>query len=339
MPDPTIASAQSTGAWRLLRGLAVVATLVAAAAAVVALARNRQSQTDDAYITGHVHSVASRIAGTVTEVLIDDNQKVESGQVLARLDRRDYVVRASLARAQIAQAEAQGRAAQSQVQQAEAQLLAAHATLRRTELDDARNAELINHAPAGISRQEFDATHAAHDSARAGVDAVVAQRSMAVAAIAAAAALRASGEASLADAELALSYTDVRAPVAGRVGHKTLEVGEHVGVGQTMLSIVGDDLWVVANFREVQLAQLHVGDAIDLSVDALPGRSLEGKVESFSPATGSQFSLLPPDNATGNFTKIVQRLPVKIRFDPAALGRDRDAVAPGMSVVARIPTR
>ena len=256
-----------------------------------------------------------------------------------RLDRSDHVVRAALARAQIAQSDAQQLGARSQVRQADAQLAAARANLRKAELDDDRNAVLIQHVPAGISRQEFDATRAAHDAARAGVDAVAAQRSLAEAAIAVAGAQRETGRANLADAELALSYTEIRAPIAGRVGHKTLEIGQHLGVGQAVLSIVGEDLWVVANFREVQLATLRVGDDIDLSVDALPGRLLHGRVDSFAPATGSQFSLLPPDNATGNFTKVVQRVPVKVRFDPPPLDEERAALTPGMSVVVSIRGR
>ncbi len=127
----------------------------------------------------------------------------------------------------------------------------------------------------------------------------------------------------------------MRAPVAGRVGRKTVELGARVAVGQTLLSIVGDDLWVVANFREIQLARLRVGTPVELRIDAFPERRFEGRVESFSPATGGQFSLLPADNATGNFTKVAQRVPVKIRFDAASLSSVRDAIAPGMSVVVR----
>ena len=143
-------------------------------------------------------------------------------------------------------------------------------------------------------------------------------------------------EAQYDNAKTQLSYTDVVAPVSGKVGAKTVEVGQHVERGQAMLSIVSDEKWVVANFKETQLTKMRVGQEVEVKIDAFPNKVFKARVDSISPASGAQFALLPPDNATGNFTKVVQRISVKIVFDRESLKGYEDLLTPGMSVVAEV---
>jgi membrane fusion protein (multidrug efflux system) len=150
---------------------------------------------------------------------------------------------------------------------------------------------------------------------------------------------RRTAEVGLADAELQLSYTTVSAPVAGTLGRKSVEAGQRVQPGQALLAVVADQKWVVANFKETQLASMKVGQNVSIRIDALPSRAFRGYVESFSPASGAQFALLPPDNATGNFTKIVQRVPVKIVFDPEDIKGFESRIVPGLSTVVSVQLR
>ena len=140
----------------------------------------------------------------------------------------------------------------------------------------------------------------------------------------------------LADAEQQLAYNRIVAPVGGRIGKRSVEVGQRVQPGQQLTALVQDDVWVTANFKETQLANMHVGQPVHISVDALPGKELTGRVDSFSPASGNQFALLPADNATGNFTKIVQRVPVKITLRPEDIKALSGRLVPGMSVIAEV---
>jgi membrane fusion protein (multidrug efflux system) len=133
-----------------------------------------------------------------------------------------------------------------------------------------------------------------------------------------------------------LSYTKVLAPISGTIGHKTVEVGQQIDKGQALMSIVSDEKWVVANFKETQLGRMHNGEEVDIKIDALAGKVFKGHVQSMSPASGAQFSMLPPDNASGNFTKVVQRIPVKIVFDPQSIKGFENLLSPGMSVVPEV---
>ena len=191
-----------------------------------------------------------------------------------------------------------------------------------------------------ISRQEFDAAQALADAAQAALQAA---RSALQSAEAAAAAAAGAGARSprriVKEAELQLSYTEILAPAAGRIGKKNLETGNRVQPGQALLALVQPDVWVAANFKETQLARLKPGQPVRLRVDAFPGRIFTGQVESLAPASGAQFALLPPDNATGNFTKIVQRVPVKIAFDSQSTGDCEGRIVPGMSAVVQIKVR
>lgn len=148
----------------------------------------------------------------------------------------------------------------------------------------------------------------------------------------------AQAQANLKEAELQLSYTEIAAPAAGTVGNKTVEVGQQVQAGQPLMAVVGDDLWIEANFKETQLAHIQPGDAVEIDVDAFPDHPLSGQVESVSPASGAQFALLPPDNATGNFTKVVQRIPIKISLDAQSLTGFEHPISPGMSVTVSVDT-
>ncbi|MDR0241701.1 MAG: HlyD family secretion protein [Burkholderia sp.] len=294
----------------------------------------RDLGTDDAYVTGHLHVISPRVTGTVAHVFVDDNQFVHAGDALAQIDRRDFDVRVAAQRARVAQTHADASRARALIEQAGAALVSARADAEKTELDYARARELTRETPRGLSRQEFDAADAARKSARACVTAADAQRRSALAASEAADAASRQNDAELRDALLQLGYTTVVAPSDGYVGKKTVETGEHVAPGQALLTLVEPHPWIVANFRETQLRHVRAGDAVQLRFDALPQHTYTGRIDSLSPATGAQFALLPPDNATGNFTKVTQRVPVKILLDGPAAAEPR--IRPGLSVVVTL---
>ncbi|MEI2722103.1 MAG: HlyD family secretion protein [Verrucomicrobiota bacterium] len=282
-------------------------------------------KTDNAYVAGHIHQTSTRIAGTVTEVLVLENQAVTAGQVLARLDRVDLEVRRDQVRAAQIQAEAQ-------LNQAQAQVRGEEAAATKAQLDFDRADKLSHEANSVISQQELDSAKAALAAAQAAVAAARARTNSAEAQVQVA-------SANLKDAELQLTYTDITAPAAGRIGRKNVETGNRVQPGQALLAVVSPEVWVVANFKETQLTHLRPGQTVKLNVDTFPGRVFAGRVESVAPASGAQFALLPPDNATGNFTKIVQRVPVKIVFDDEALRDCAGRIVPGMSATVKVNIR
>jgi membrane fusion protein (multidrug efflux system) len=310
-------------------------------------------ETDNAYVTGHVHPVSSRIAGVVTRVLVDDNQMVKAGDTIAELDPADQRVRIEQIEAQIAsvqqqiaQSAAQVAQAQAQAQAAQAQVTQAQAQALRAKQDAERFGQLYTDQMKAVSKAEVDAANAARTSAAADVSARRENAQAAQAQVAAAGAARQVLQAQvkvlqaqLKDAQQQLGYNRVVAPVSGRIGKRSVEVGARVQPGQQLSAVVEDNVWVTANFKETQLAGLQPGQSVNLHVDALPGQHLVGHVDSFSPASGNQFALLPADNATGNFTKIVQRVPVKITLDPADIKRLSGRLVPGMSVVAEVPLK
>jgi membrane fusion protein (multidrug efflux system) len=310
-------------------------------------------ETENAYVTGHVHPVSSRIPGVVGKVLFDDNQIVKAGDVLAELDPADQRVKVDQIQAQIAsvqqqivQADASVEQARAQASAAAAQVVQAQANLVRAKQDAERYGQLYNTQMKAVSKAEVDAATAARAGATADVTARRDNASAAQAQIAAASSARdvlkaqvKVLQAQLKDAEQQLGYNRIVAPVAGRIGKRSVEVGARVQPGQQLAAIVQDDVWVTANFKETQLAGLQVGQAVKVEVDALPDHELVGRVDSFSPASGNQFALLPADNATGNFTKIVQRVPVKITFKPEDLKKYSGRLVPGMSTVVEIDLR
>ncbi len=281
--------------------------------------------TDNAYIAGHIHTVSTRIAGNVTEVLVAENQDVAAGTVLARLDASDLKVEQDKALAALAQAEAQ-------VAQVRAQVSRDEALAHKTQLDFDRAERLFREANSAISKQEFDTAKAELDSARASLNATKA-------AVVAAEAQAKAATAQLADVKLQLTYTEILAPAAGRIGRKNVEVGNRVQPGQALLAVVQPTVWVTANFKETQLDRLRAGQPVTLTVDSFAGHEFSGRIESIAPASGAQFALLPPDNATGNFTKIVQRVPVKIVFDESSVQGFSGRISPGMSAVVRVKVR
>jgi membrane fusion protein, multidrug efflux system len=319
-------------ALRIIGAVLVIGTLVVLFFAWL----DRTETTTDAYVTGRIHPVAPRVTGTVTALYVNDNQHVKAGDVLLELDTRDFDVRVEQARADINRAQGQVASAEAQIAEAQAAIVSADATVRKTGFDLTRASELVNETPRGISKQEYDAARAASDSAKANKNSTEARKVAAQAAVASAKAQVATGEAALHDAQLAYGYTKVIAPVGGYVGRRTVEVGARVTAGQTLLSIVSDEVWVVANYKETQLHGMKRDTEARMTVDALPGVAFVGHVDSIAPASGSQFALLPPDNATGNFTKVVQRVPVKILFNDDDLRRYRERLPPGLSAIVKI---
>ena len=399
------------------RGKLLRLALVAGAVLMLAVGffwlhgRNRES-TDDAQVDGHIAPTSAKIPGSIVQVLVDNNQHVQAGQVLVRLDPRDYQARVDQLRAAVAAAEAQATAARagvplssattasgvsgaqakvesaqaeyrqaqvatqtaatSAVAEADADVAQAEANARKAQADLERMRPLI--AKAEISQQQFDSYVAAAQVAAAQLNAARQRRATAgqnaanaqAAEQAALAKVRQAGaelqesranrqqvnvteaqaksaeaaiqqaRANLAAAELDLSYTTIQAPVEGVVTQKTAEPGQTVQPGQALMTVVPlSDVWVTANFKETQLSDVHPGQYAEVKVD-MYGRKIPGRVHSIAGATGSRLSLLPPENATGNFVKVVQRIPVKIVFD-----RPPDGVIlrPGMNVDVTIHTR
>ena len=233
--------------------------------------------TDDAYTTGNVHNISSRVAGTVLEVVVDDNEVVKKGQVLARLDPRDFQVQVDKARA--------------------------HYKRALADFDRVHSLRGTPEGDAAISHQEYDEFEANLGAAKAALD----------------------------DALNQLAYCIITAPEDGVVGDKTVQTGNRVAVGTVLMSVV-HDVWVVANYKETQVGRMSRGQQVRVHLDEIPGHAFTGRVDSFSPGSGSVFALLPPENATGNFTKIVQRVPVKIRLDEASVRGFEERLVPGLSV-------
>jgi len=282
-------------------------------------------ETDNATVSGEIHQVSTRVAGTVSEVLVQENQTVTAGEVLARLDRQDFAVVCEQAQAAQAQADAQ-------VVQAGAQVALAAATLQHAQLGFDRADRLLHQSAGAISQQEFDDAKATLDAAKASLNAARAAE------VAARAQLRVAA-ANVHQSELQQSYTQITAPSAGRIGRKNIEVGNRVQPGQALLALVDPEIWVTANFKETQLAHMRPGQPVELAFDAFPARAFTGVVESLSPASGAKFALLPPDNATGNFTKIVQRVPVRVTLNLRPDDEFAGRIVPGMSALVRVRIR
>lgn len=310
-------------------------------------ARHYES-TDDAAIDGHISQIAAEVAGRVIDLRVTDNQVVAAGQILLEIDPRDYQMRLDQARAQQAEAAAQLEQAQATLAVREADVLQAAAQIRVAESDvrqaaqDLARYRAVN--PRAITRQTLDTAGTTASGATARLDAnratfggMQAQLKAAHAQVDAAAATLRNQDAAVANAELQLSRATLRAPAAGRVARRTVELGNYVNAGQALLAIVQPTLWVTANFKETQLTAMHDGQTVRVRVDAFPGHPLAAHIDSIQAGTGAVFSSLPAENATGNYVKVVQRVPVKIVFD----GTDWQQVplAPGMSVIPRVTVR
>jgi membrane fusion protein (multidrug efflux system) len=311
--------------------------------------------TDDAAVGGHLVPVLAKVGGFVSAVAVTENQHVDAGAQLVTLDTIELAQRVRQAEADVLVARSQsgsagvGGQAQSRVQQAAsqreslgAQIQAARANLTRAEKDLDRIKGLVEKEI--VPRQQLDAATAAVESARATVQSLEQQRSGAAAGVATAQggvkeyeARLQSAEAALSAAQLQLSYARVVAPVGGTVSKRSVEPGQLLQAGQPLLTIVADTgTFVNANFKETQLADIRAGQAVDIDVDAYGKCQAKGEVAGIGGATGSQFALIPTDNATGNFTKIVQRVPVRIKLIEGC-GNDRP-LRPGMSVTVHVST-
>jgi membrane fusion protein (multidrug efflux system) len=272
--------------WGVLAGLAA---LVLTGAVLYWVHSSAHEFTDDAAIEAHVLPVSSKVTGQILEVNVDDNQHVEKGALLARIDPRDYQVK---------------------LDQTEAEFAAAKAEAARSAADAARSKQLYE--KDDISRQVYE-------KAVADAEVLKARAELAAKKVSA--------------AEMDLSYTRLTAPEAGKVTKKNAELRAFVQVGQPLMAIVTDEAWVVANFKETQLTRMRPGQQVTVEVDAFPGRELKAHIDSIQSGTGARFSLLPAENATGNFVKVVQRVPVKIVFDEPVTGM---TLVPGMSVTPTV---
>ena len=343
---PTTALPPPRHRWlrRIVTGLAVVITGLAAAGYYSVRIAPYES-TDDAIIEAHVTAVAPQIAGRVVELLVEDNQVVHQGDVLLRIDPSD-------AQAQLDQAQAMRAASQSRLVEARAQLsvdqarieqekagvVAAEAEAQRAGTD-AKRYQAIARIAISDSQLDFASTLARSTAAQVQVArnkalAAEAQLELARAAITTASAEVEHATAVVRTAELNLSHTRITAPEDCFVTHRTVEAGSYVQIGQALLAIVPRQVWIVANFKETQLEHMRAGQPVTVNVDAYPQVAFTGHVDSIQSGAGAHFSLLPPENATGNYVKVVQRLPVKIVLDAAPDARY--VLGPGMSVVPEV---
>jgi membrane fusion protein (multidrug efflux system) len=272
--------------------------------------------TDDAFVTGHIVAVSSKVDGHIEKVYVNDNQWVEEGDLLAGIDPNDFQVSLDLAIAGLS-------AAQAAAEQARAQVIAAEVEAKRTGKDRERYQQLFD-AKAGITQQQLDNATAAANSATA-------QLEMANKQVAVAEAKILEAKAAVDKAQLNLSYTRISAPQSGRITNKAIEAGEYIRTGQPLMTIVPQEVWVVGNFKETQLKYMRPGQPVKIKVDAYPQKFFKGHIDSIQAGTGAVFSLLPPENATGNYIKVVQRVPVKILFDEDA--NNLKMLSPGMSVI------
>ncbi|MCU1167688.1 HlyD family secretion protein [Stenotrophomonas maltophilia] len=336
--------------WTLaIIGLLVAVALVAWLVYHLLVGRYLQD-TNNAYLQADAVAVAPRINGYVTEVLVKDNQWVKAGEPLLRIDPRTYRATLDQAEAVIAVREADIAAAtagvqgqQSSLLQARTQLTAATASLRFARSELARFTPLAasgadTHEHVESLRHDVERAQAQYDAARAQIQGVQSQIDASQAQLEQAQAGLKQAQADAAQARVAFEDTELRARIDGRIGNKTVQVGQFVAAGtRTMTVVPVASLYLSANFKETQVGLMRAGQPAEIKVDALPGTTLHGTVESISPGTGSQFALLPPQNATGNFTKVVQRVPVRIRVDAGA--EARKVLVPGMSVEVTVDTR
>jgi membrane fusion protein (multidrug efflux system) len=301
---------------------------------------------DDAFIAGNVTFISARVSGPVVRLLTDDNRRVKAGDPLLEIDEQDYQTQMAQARAnlvsakdRVLQARMQITVDQAKADQQQAAVAGVQAVADRAEADRVRYQSVESNA---VSRSQFDLAQTQATSSSANVEvardqakAAAAQVDLDRAELDTANSQIGQVEASLRQAELNLSYTKVLAPRDGRVTHRTVEQGAYVEVGQALLAIVPDNVWVVANFKETQLRHIRPGQPVSVRVDAYPQHTFKAKVDSLQGGSGASFSLLPPENAIGNYVKVVQRVPVKIVFDEPINESELD-IAPGMSVEPKV---
>ena len=334
---------------------AIIATVIGIAGIVLVLRawdigpfHTSDISTDNAYVRGQVTVLAPQVNGYVTEVLIKDYEHVKAGQALVKIDSRSYEAALAQAQAQLASAKAQlANSAQSQsqnhatLQAKQAALTAAQAESERAQAELQRIQKLAD--LGAVALNDRDRVHATAQQAKANTDKAQADIAITQEAVKATTVNRGAleaavqmAEAQVRQAEINVENTIVRAPADGQVSEASVRQGQYVSAGSQLLYVVPQSMWVIANFKETQTASMRIGQAAHFTVDALNGAELTGQVLEIAPATGSEFTVLKGDNATGNFTKVVQRLPIKISIDEGQALAQR--LRPGMSVIAHIDT-
>ena len=304
--------------------------------------------TDDAFIDGYVTLISPRVAGPVTKLLVTDNQVVKAGDVLVEIDPSDYEATVAQAKADLAAAQSQLASAQAQVQVSESKVTQANAAVASAQAqNDRTTADLKRYQTVesrAVSKTDYDlataqarSATASLDSANSQVKAADADVALSQAGVETANASIKQAEAKLQLAELNLSYTKIVAPFDGRITARSVQLGNYVQPGLALFALVPRDVWVTANFKETQLTYMKPGQPVTIHVDAYPSHDFKGKVDSLQAGTGARFSLLPPENAVGNYVKVVQRVPVKIVFDEE-LPTNLD-ISPGMSAEPKVKVK
>ena len=355
-PNKTSADAttgQENPRHKRMKWVAMMMAAIVVIAAIVAgaewwrVARHFES-TDDAFIGARQYSIAAKVSGYVLDVPVTDNQVVEVGAPLVRIDDRDYQVALRQSQAQLKEAEsslassvATIDAQNAQIEQAQAQIKVATAALTYAEQESVRFSTLAKHGNASTERAEQTSSdlvqkRAGLAAAKAAADVAQKQLGVLEAQRAGAEANVAQAKAAVAQAELNVSHATVFAAQRGRVVQLSAAKGQLAQVGQALMMFVPDHLWVIANFKETQITNMRPGQPVDVVIDAYPDRKFHGHVESIQPGSGTAFSLLPAENATGNFVKVTQRIPVKIALDDVP---DDIALGPGMSVYPEVRVR
>jgi membrane fusion protein (multidrug efflux system) len=336
---------------RTVRMASATLLLTAAVGSIVVMNRSESSAaiqtTNDAYVQADFTTVAPQVSGTVSSVLVQNGQAVRAGDLLAVVDDRQFAVAVAAADARVASARAAVAALQARlvhqsttIRQSQAAVAGDEAALELAMKDLVRYRNLARDGAGTVqAQQQAQAQVGIHRASlqknQAGVLAARQQVAILEADLENRRAVLAEADSALSAARLKLSFTRITAPISGVIGHQSIRIGAYIAVGQPLLAIVPlDDVYVTAHFRETQLARVRVGQPVEIAVDALPGEILAGAVESLGPASGVTYSAIAPHNATGNFTKIVQRLPVRIRIDPGQAAASRLRV--GMSVVPSI---
>lgn len=329
----------------------VVIAILGVAAAIYWFSYGQYFQsTDNAYLHGNITTISPKVSGYIVKSYVKDNEHVKAGQLLAKIDDKDYVASLNKAKANLAETRssvnnliAEKHLQDSKIKQAESQIHSAQAQYNLATQEVRRVRSLISRKYASQNELDSDisqekVTLAAVNEATASYRAEIDELAVLDSQISQAEATVLEAQAEVTQAQLNLNDTQVYAPVAGIVGNRSLQVGMLVQAGTPLLSLVPtNNIWLVANFKETQLDHMHAGQSVKVVLDAYPDQPLQGVVHSFAPGTGSEFALLPADNATGNFTKIVQRVPVKITIpNPGTL---KGHLIPGLSVVATVNTR
>lgn len=334
--------------WILASALTCLLLVALAGALLYWLDVRDYESTDDAFIAARSFSISPKVSGYITDVPVTDNQHVNAGDLLAKVDDRDYKIAVDRAKAQVAVAhanidnfQAQIDSQQEQVKQAQAQVDQAEAQLKFAQQEEARAKDLVDKGAGTVQREQqtrSDLQSQQANAVRARAALIAAQlgiKTLQTQLESARASLQ-QAQAQLGQANLNFDYTRVTAAEPGRVVKLTGAVGTLAAADQSLMMLVPDEIWIVANYKETQLSDMRPGQPVEFTIDAYPGRTLTGHVDSVQPGSGTAFSLLPAENATGNFVKVVQRVPVKIVVDqwPADL-----PVGPGMSVVPWIRVR